>query len=247
MDEALKQILTLGRSFFEKRQYAEAEAYLTQVIDQHQSFADVYNMLGVIYHDQGQFARAQKSFEAALNLNPAYTDAALNLAVIYNDMGRYREAREIYANALNRQVAEPSQLDPFVKGKIANMYADIGNAYASSGMLEQAVIEYRRALHLGPSFVDIRVRLANALRDLHHFHASLGEFESLLKENPQYEAGRVQYGIALFAAGRRAEATAQWAAVLRQNPGNKSAQMYLNLAKDMEPAPKRVVPGGAIG
>src|SRR3954465_77096 len=95
MDEALKQLLTLGRGYFEKKQYSQAEKYLTQVVQQNQSFADVYNMRGIVYHDQGQFARAQRSVEAALRINPAYTDAALNLAVIYNDLGKYPEAKQV--------------------------------------------------------------------------------------------------------------------------------------------------------
>src|SRR5512147_2963527 len=161
MDESLKQALTLGRGYYQKKEYGRAEQYLSQVVERNQSFADVYNMLGVCFHDQGQYQKAQRAFEAALRLNPAYTDAALNLAIIYNDMGRYREAKEVYAAALNRQRSNPQRMDPFVKGKIANMYADIGNVYASSGMLEEAVIEYRRALELGPGFVDIRLKLAN--------------------------------------------------------------------------------------
>src|SRR5882724_9125421 len=139
MDDALKQLLTLGRGYFEKKQYSQAEKYLTQVVEQNQSFADVYNMLGVLYHDQGQFARAQRAFEAALRINPAYTDAALNLAVIYNDMGKYAEAKQVYQAALSRQRSSPNQMDPFVKGKIANMYAEIGEVYLSTGMVEEAI------------------------------------------------------------------------------------------------------------
>src|SRR5688500_12988340 len=165
MDEALKQLLTLGRGYFEKKQYAQAEKYLSQVVEQNQAFADVYNMLGIVYHDQGQFARAQRAFEAALRLNPAYTEAALNLAVIYNDMGKYREAKEVYQSALSRQKGAPGNVDPFVKGKIANMYADIGDVFASSGMLIEAIDEYRRALALCPQFVDIRLKLGDAMRD----------------------------------------------------------------------------------
>ncbi len=232
MDEALKQLLTLGRGYFDKKQYAQAEKYLTQVVEQNQSFADVYNMLGVVYHDQGQFARAQRAFEAALRINPAYTDAALNLAVIYNDMGKYREAKEVYAAALGRQRASPNRMDPFVKGKIANMYADIGNVLASSGMMTEAVFEYRRALELGPTFVDIRMKLADALRDLGDHDQALQEFEALLKVNPNFTPGRVHYGIALYSAGRRAEAVAVWEEVLARHPGNKSAEMYLNLVRE---------------
>lgn len=233
MDEALKQLLTLGRGYFEKKQWAEAEKYLTQVVEENQSFADVYNMLGVIYHDQGQFARAQRAFEAALRINPAYTDAALNLAIIYNDMGKYREAKEVYSQALTRQRATPNKMDPYVRGKIANMYADIANVFASSGMLDEAIAEYRRALELGPTFVDIRLKLADALRDTGDHASALAEFEAILKANPNYLPGRVHYGITLYSAGRRADAIAIWEDVLARNPGNKSAEMYLSLVRDM--------------
>ncbi|MCC6334607.1 MAG: tetratricopeptide repeat protein [Myxococcales bacterium] len=232
MDEALRQLLTLSRGYFEKKQWAEAEKYLTQVVEQNQSFADVYNMLGVVYHDQGQFARAQRAFEAALRINPAYTDAALNLAIIYNDLGKYREAKEVYSAAMSRQRATPNKMDPYVRGKIANMYADIANVFASSGMLDEAIAEYRRALELGPTFVDIRLKLADALRDQGEHHESLKEFEAILKANPNYLPGRVHYGITLYSAGRKADAIAIWEDVLARNPGNKSAEMYLRLVRD---------------
>lgn len=68
MDEFARELLNLGRSYFQHKQYGRAEKYLSQVVEQNHSFADVYNMLGVIYHDQGQFARAERSFEAALKI-----------------------------------------------------------------------------------------------------------------------------------------------------------------------------------
>src|SRR4051812_40150260 len=184
MDDALKQLLTLGRSYFESKQYGKAEKYLAAILDQNQSFADVYNMLGVVYHDQGQFARAQRSFEAALRLNPGYTEAALNLAVIYNDLGKYQEAKEVYQSALGRQGNTPGELDGYVKGKIANMYADIGDVFSSGGQWLAAVEEYRRALALCPTFLDIRVKLADALRDGGQRAEALQELEAVTAENP---------------------------------------------------------------
>jgi tetratricopeptide (TPR) repeat protein len=232
MTDSLKQLLTLGRGYFEKRQYAPAEKYLAEVLERNQSFADVYDMLGVIYHDQGQFARAQRAFEAALRINPNYTDAALNLAVIYNDMGRYREAKEVYQAALTRQRNAPGRVDPFVQGKIANMYADIGHVFASCGMLDEAIGEYRRALGLCPTFVDIRLKLADACRDKGDFPESLAQFEEILRLSPNYALGRVHYGIALYSSGRKEEAIREWERVLQQNPGHKSAEMYLNLVRE---------------
>ena len=158
LDDGLKQALTLGRAYYLRKEYARAERYLTQVVEQNQSFADVYNMLGVIYHDHGQYQKAQRSFEAALRINPGYTDAALNLAVIYNDTGRYDAARETYQQALTRSGVARGEIDPFVKGKLANMYADLGDVWLSSGLYAEAAREYQRALDLCPSFIDIRAR-----------------------------------------------------------------------------------------
>ena len=87
MDDRTKQLLTLGREHYEKREFDKAEHYLKQVLERGSAYADVYNMLGVISHDHGQFEEAQKFFEEALSINPNYTEAALNLAVTYNDLG----------------------------------------------------------------------------------------------------------------------------------------------------------------
>jgi len=234
MDDTLKQALALGRGYYLKKEYALAEQYLTEVVEQNQSFADVYNMLGVIYHDQGQYQKAQRAFEAALRINPGYTDAALNLAVTYNDTGRYKDAQETYRHALSRSGASQGKLDRFVAGKLANMYAEIGDVYLSSGMFQEAIAEYRRALVLGPTFVDIRVRLAGALRDAGERDAAIAEYEQVVRQNPTYVPARLNLGLSLLAAQRKDEAVKHWEAVLAISPGNRNAEMYMTLAGSKE-------------
>src|SRR5574340_706908 len=185
MDDTLKQALALGRGYYLKKEYGLAEQYLTEVVEENQSFADVYNMLGVIYHDQGQYQKAQRAFEAALRLNPGYTDAALNLAVTYNDTGKYRQAQEIYQQALTRSGAAPGKLDRFVEGKLANMYADIGDVYLSSGLYP----------------VDIRARLAGAHRDQGERERAIAEYEEIVRQNPSYLPARLNLGLCLYAGG----------------------------------------------
>jgi tetratricopeptide (TPR) repeat protein len=232
VDENVRQLLTIGRGHFAKLQYAQAERYLGQVLEHTQAFADVHNMLGVIYHDQGRFERAQESFRAALRLNPAYTEAALNLAVACNDLGKYDEARAVYQAALSRQKREPGGIDPFVKGKIANMYAEIGDAFASSGLWPQAIVEYRRALELGPDFMDIRLKLADAHRDSGDLPRAIAELEQLVRDHPDYQPGQIHYGLCLYSSGRKVDATKVWEAVIARDPDNPSAQMYLHLVND---------------
>ena len=127
MDDRLQQLIALGREHYNAGEYEKAEPFLGQVVQEHRpSFADIYNMLGVIYHAQGRFADAEEAFETALRINPSYTEAALNLSVTYNDRGKYDQAREVYAAAVSASHQQPSSLDPFARGKLANMHADLG-------------------------------------------------------------------------------------------------------------------------
>jgi tetratricopeptide (TPR) repeat protein len=235
MDDVLKEKLALGRFHYARREFARAEQYLSQVVEGSPTFADVYNMLGVCFHDQGQYQKAQRSFEAALRLNPAYTDAALNLAITYNDTGKYREAQDAYQQALTTSGAAPGRLDNFVRGKLANMHADIGEVYLSAGLYLEAIAELRRALDLCPTFVDIRARLAGAMRDSGRRADAIREYEEVVRQNPNFVPGRLNLGLCLYADGRLPEAADQWNEVLRVSPGNHSAELYLKFA-GMDPS-----------
>ena len=227
MDEVLKQLLTLGRTYYDKREYARAEQYLSQIVERNQSFADVYNMLGVIYHDQGQYQKAQRAFEAALRLNPGYTDAALNLAITYNDTGKYREAQETYQQALSRSGAAPGKLDRFVEGKLANMYADIGDVYLSSGLYPEAIAEYERALRLRPTFVDIRARLAAAHRDQGQRQRAIAEYDKVLRDHPdsnKVAASLLKKGYAQLELNQRDEGIRTLRGLVEKYPRSDEAE-----------------------
>lgn len=231
MDDRLRQMMHLAREHYEAREYDKAEPMLEQIVREHRGFADMFNMLGVIYHTASRFAQAETAFKEALRLNPRYTEAALSLAVTLNDLGRYVEAREIYARAIETSRAEPRYIDPFAKGKVANMHAATGDAYIGLGMLDEAVREYRAALTLCPTFVDIRNKLGSTLRDLGDKDAALVEYQTCKEQVPKFVAGRVNLGVTLYALGRKDEARAEWESVQADDPDNKSARMYLDIMK----------------
>jgi tetratricopeptide (TPR) repeat protein len=166
-------------------------------------------------------------FQEALRINPAYTEAALNLAVTYNDLGKYREAKEVYQTAMTASRNAPRSLDPFAKGKIANMHAEVGAAYHGVGLYEDAVREYDRALALCPGFVDIRTKLGATYREMGDLPAAVREFERVRAENPTFANGRLHLGLSYYAQGRMTDAAAEWEQVLALAPENRSAQMYL--------------------
>ena len=232
MQERIKELLRLGREAYKTREFVRAEGFLVQVLEHMDAFADVHNMLGVIYHERGLFSKAQIHFERALAINPTYTEAALNLSVTYNDLGHYEQAKQVYHQVVSAAQEHRGELDPFMRGKIANMYAEIGDVYQSVGFHQQAVVEYTKALTMGPGFVDIRLKMAQALGDGGQREDALAELRRILDERPEFVAARLHLGITLYALGRFAEAVSEWKEVLRHDPMNKSVQMYLNLVKE---------------
>lgn len=239
MDEKLREALATGRELYRQKEYVRAEPHLAQIADAKLPYADVHNMLGVIYHDVGQFSKAQACFEEALRINPAYTEASLNLAVTYNDMGRYAEARDLYLGALTTSTRPGGKLDSYVMGKLANMYADIAEVYASSGAFDEAIAEYRRALALRPTFIDLRQRLAAALRDAGRPDDALRELKAVLAQNPDYLPARLSHGLTLFSTGDHASAIEALDAILVDHPDHPRAKLYKSMISEHRDRPKK--------
>ena len=200
MDERMRENLLRGRDHYAAREYGKAEPFLAEMAESNLEFADVYDMLGVIYHQQGRLNDAESMFRKALALNPNYTEAALNLAVTYNDLGKYQDAKEIYGRAMSVSRSAPKQLDPFARGKIANMHAEVGGAYHEVGQFVDAVREYEKALALCPAFHDIRTKLGATLREMGSLVAAAAS-SSGCATTAQLSSGAHQPGSDLFHHG----------------------------------------------
>ncbi|MCL2724040.1 MAG: tetratricopeptide repeat protein [Polyangiaceae bacterium] len=229
MNERVKQLLVLGREHYEKREFDRAEQMLRLVLEEEDRCADVHDMLGIIAHSHGDFRVAESHFERALEINPAYTEAALNLAVTYNDRGKYDKAREIYTRIKKGPADAAFGLDPFVRGKIANMHADLGKAYHDAGLIHEAIAEYERATLLCPEFADLHVRLGVLLREVNDLSNARVHYEAALKAKPAYVPARVQLGVTLLALGDAVAAEEQWKQVIKVEPDNSQAKMYLRM------------------
>lgn len=223
----LKSQLDTGREAYERGDYIKAEELLSQALDGGaHGYADVHHILGVIYHSWGRFSKARAAFERALRINPSYTEAALNLAITYNDLGRYAEAKELFEQA---QPPQPGTLDAFARGKIANLHAQVGEAYRSVGDLPSAIREYRKALELGPSFVDIRMRLAQCLAETDALPDAVAELERLVETRPEFVPAWLHLGLFLMRLEQHDKAEAAFKKCLDFEPEHPRAHAYLRM------------------
>jgi Flp pilus assembly protein TadD len=235
MDERVKQILRIAREHYDRREFDKVEPLLRQIVDQTERFADVHNMLGVAAHERRDYHEAEARFRKALEINPNYTEAALNLAVTYNDLGKYDLARQVHEHATAGKPAGGDGLDPFVKGKIANMHAEVGQAYIDAGLIHDAVPELEKAVNLCPTFADLRHRLGQLYKELGDPARARIQFEAAKRVNPRFANARVALAVLMIAAGEKKEAEEELQEVLAMDSEHKTAQMYLRMLKGIRP------------
>jgi tetratricopeptide (TPR) repeat protein len=129
-------------------------------------------------------------------------DAHLARAAALRSAGRAAEADEELQQAdaiLARHADERYPLR--LADRLANMHAELGDAYADGGFLLEATEQYRRACEIRPAFVDIRNRLGRALMDLGLLEAAVREFTTALTYCPDYAEARTNLDAALHQAG----------------------------------------------
>ncbi|HSL91397.1 MAG TPA: tetratricopeptide repeat protein [Candidatus Limnocylindrales bacterium] len=225
----LSTLVTIGKQAFEEKDFFRAERVLREAIGSGASYADLYYILGLIYHQWGKLHRAVEYFEKAIGLNPAYTEALLSLSITYNDMGRYEEAKDAYQRASQSvsRAGDPTRGGLF-RGKIANLHAELGELYRALGQTEDAIQEYRKALKAAPEYPDLRVRMAVALREAGRMEEGLEETERILAIRQDNVPARIQQGILLYLTGKKRAARSAWEDALFRDPTNKLVQLYLN-------------------
>ncbi|MCH8131369.1 MAG: tetratricopeptide repeat protein, partial [Myxococcales bacterium] len=145
--------------------------------------------------------------------------------------GDFQRSREITEQASAREVPRAGTLDPTTRGKLANLQADLGDAFCEAGEPGEAIDAYRKALDRCPDFHDIRQRLGLALRQAGLPNRALAEFRRVQRSHGDYLDAAVQAGLTLYTLGRADDARREWQGVLQQDPEHREAQMYLRLVR----------------
>lgn len=237
MDVPIVDLIEVGKKAYAEEDFDQAAECLQAVLKTGRRYADLLNIMGIIYHNRGEFNKAIDAFKEALEINPKYVEPRLNLAVLYNDLGNYKEARKLYSKLGKRKIGRSH--DPVIDGKLANLHASIGDAYRRLGRFKEAEFEYRRALELGPTYADIRTRIGTALRDDGDTKAALREYRRACKDNPNLLEAHIQLGVTLYGMGRYNEARKEWQQVLKKDPENPKALLYLTMVQDGKAVPKK--------
>ena len=230
MATEVRQLIQQGTAAFEAGEYAEAERLFLEVVERTPTYANVYNMLGLIASHRGAPEKAVELFRQALSLNPNYSEVQLNLAITLAEMGAYEQAAQEVGKVQEREPGTGGRPGLGVKGKLANAHADLARKYHLLGMYAEAVGEYDKALGLCPTFPDIYNRRAVSCRELGDYAGAKVSLFRALELKPNYVEAHVNLGLLHQKTGNPADAIAAWERALALDPAHKLARIYLSQA-----------------
>lgn len=227
MDADAQQLLGHAKERFELQDYYGAIHCLEEVIESGRAFADAHHLLGLCYSLIGQPERALGQFDRALGLNPAYIEALLNRAIVLNDLGRTGDAETTFHQARQLVGERRAGLPVHLAAKLANLHADLAEAYAEAGALNRAIEQYQAAIALGPAFHDLRFRLARLLLEAGRVLDAREQLEIVVRERPTFAEASAALGLACYLAGDGLAAKDVWEGHLRRRPGDTRVRGYL--------------------
>ncbi len=202
---------------------------LREVTSSGRAFADAHHLLGLAYSMIGQSSEALAEFDRALELNPKYVDAHLNRAVTLNELGRYDDAVAAFAAAQGLGGVDHTGFGAQEASRLANLHAQLGEAYAEAGGLSEAIEQYAKAAKLRPGFLDLRYRLARLRLEAGDVAQARAELEAILEAQPTFFDARAAFGMACYLQGDRAVARAAWQQCRGERPDEPRITAYLAL------------------
>lgn len=230
MQVSSDHLLGQARERFAVQDYYGAVHLLEDVIASGRSFADVYHLLGLSLALLGHKERALAEFEQALLLNPGYIEANIHRGILLNELGRAEEAEESFRRATAHGEPSVAGFSRPIAARLANQHAELGKAYAEAGALAEAIVEFRRAVDLGPTFHDLRYRLARLLLEAGRPLEAREELERILEGHPDFLDALASLGLAHYLAGDAAAAREFWARCQGKRPSSARVEAYLAMA-----------------
>ena len=224
-----RDLYSHGRACFEQGEVDRALESLSPLLTAKDGFADLHYMVGVLLDRRGEVEAATERLRDAIRLNPSYAEALVALASIYEREGDFARSQSLAERAAAVAGGKAGALDATTRGKLANLQAAVGDAYAQVGELPEAIEAYRKALDRCPEFHDIRFRLGVCLREAGLPHQAGLEFKRVLRGNPEMLEAQVQLGLTYYSMGRASDALSLWNEVLHREPGRQDAEMYLRM------------------
>jgi tetratricopeptide (TPR) repeat protein/2-polyprenyl-3-methyl-5-hydroxy-6-metoxy-1,4-benzoquinol methylase len=156
--------------------------------------------------------------------------ALLAAAQRYHQAGQLAEAERGYRKILAADRKHIGRAD--LLGIIAN---NLGNVLKQQGKLDDAAVQYRKALALNPEFAEAHNNLGNALKNQGKLEEAIAHYERAVTLKPDYAVAQYNLGNACKEQGKLHDAGVHYRQALAIDPNYAPAHNNLgNVLKEQE-------------
>ena len=229
MELSPAQQVDLAKERFALRDYYGAVHLLEELVEGGRAFADAHHLLGLAYEMLEKPDRALAAFERALALNPRYAEAHVHCGIVLARLGREDEANEAFARARDAGGDDREGIRSDHAARLANLHADLAEAYAAAGALGRAIEQYRAALHLAPAFHDLRLKMAKHLIDAGRTLEARDEAARVVRVRPAMTDAKATFALASYLCGETETARDVLEQLQADVPDDPRVRAYLSL------------------
>ncbi len=97
------EIIDRSQKLIDAGKLVEAEAMLTELIDDQPDFAEAWNRRAFLYYTIGEYQKSLIDCHKVVNLNPAHFGALHGMGLSYAAIGKYEKAIKAFHRALEIQ------------------------------------------------------------------------------------------------------------------------------------------------
>jgi Flp pilus assembly protein TadD/protein involved in polysaccharide export with SLBB domain len=178
----------LGHALYDLGRWGEAAEAFRRATELNRRDFEAFNYLGAAYFKQGLYEKAIAAYKEVLVQNPVVTDAKYvdvryNVANAFYKAGRYEPAIRYYTDIT------------FSRPKSAELFNDLGVAYAEWGRFKEATEAFTRATKLNPDDAHAQSNLALSYYVQGQHQEAVKAFERAARLAPSDAAIRRNAGI----------------------------------------------------
>jgi len=97
------ELLQRSQELLEAEEVTQAEALLTELIEDQPDFAEAWNRRAVLYYISGQYKKSLTDCQMVIDLNPIHFGALNGLGLCYVALGEYSAAIQAFRRGLEIQ------------------------------------------------------------------------------------------------------------------------------------------------
>lgn len=218
----------LGISYLNDQQTQQAFVEFQKAIEFNPEDRDSHYALGHIYVGQLKYDEAEQAFKKTLKIDPDYSEAYNYLgkvyeqrSILYEQKGEPDKARRELDKAI-RQYQKALTNPTYATPEIAHF--NIGVAFQREGKLDEAMVEYQRAVRINADHLPAQYALAQLYADHARFKEAITSYKEVLRLYPDFVDAHYHLAWAYLKTGAKAEALSEFSMIVEKQSDSELAK-----------------------